>query len=233
MKIRRYLMKKIKKGEKLHLSLIDPANQNPEKSAALAKFADNLGTDAILIGGSYALKNSEKLDNTIREIKKITNLPVILFPSSISYISKYADAIFFLSLLNSKDPRYIVREPAKGAPIIKKINLEIIPVAYLIVEPGMTAGKRGKAKLIKRDNIQSVLEYALFAEFVGFDFLYLEAGSGSPKPVPDNMIKAIKKETSFPLIVGGGIKSPEIARRKIISGTDTVSYTHLTLPTKA
>ncbi len=220
-RVEKYLMRKIKREEKLHLSLIDPAEQSPEKAIFLAEFAADAGTDAILIGGSYAVKH-KKLNDTTRGIKETIDLPVILFPSSTAYLSEYADAIFFLSLLNSKDPKYIIREPARGAPIIKKMNLEPISVAYLIIKPGMRAGKKGKAHLVKRDDIQSAIQYALFAQFAGMHFLYLEAGSGSPKPVPDKMIRAVKNEVSVPVIVGGGIINAKIAKEKAEAGADII-----------
>jgi phosphoglycerol geranylgeranyltransferase len=53
-------------------------------------------------------------------------------------------------------------------------------------------------------------------------FVYLEAGSGSPLPVPNEMIRAVKKEISVPLIVGGGIKNASIAKEKIEAGADII-----------
>lgn len=221
MKVKEYLMRKIDKGERLHLSLIDPAEQSSEKAISLAKFVADIGTNAILIGGSYAVKQ-EKLNDTIRGVKETISLPIILFPSSVAYISKYADAILFLSLLNSKDPKYIVLEPAKGAPIIRKLGIQQIPTAYLVFEPGMRVGKRGKAKLLREKDIDRAVELALFAEYVGFDLLYLEAGSGAPKTVPNSIIKAIRKETNIPIIVGGGIRIPEVAEEKLKAGADII-----------
>lgn len=220
-KVKEYLIKKIKQGEKIHLSLIDPADQRPEKVLQIANKLQNWGTDGFLIGGSYNVRK-EKLDEIVKNIRDGTVVPIILFPSSVAYITKYAHAIFFLSLLNSNDPRYIVREPARGAPIIKRYQIEPISVGYLLIEPGMRVGKKGKARLIKRDDYQSAIEYALFAQYIGTDFLYLEAGSGSPQPVPNKMIKAVKKEITIPLIVGGGIVNAKIAKEKIEAGADVI-----------
>jgi len=213
-------MKKLKE-EKLHFTLLDPDKDNELKPADLAMIADMAGTDAILVGGSSPITKT-KLDQTIRQIKKRTELPVILFPSSVGYLSSLADAVFYMSLLNSNDPRYIIREPAKGAPIIKKMGIEPISMGYLVIEPGMTVGKVGKAELIKRDDVKSAVEYAIHAQYLGIKFFYLETGSGSPEPVPAKMIKAVKKEIDIPVIVGGGISTPKIAREEIKAGADII-----------
>ncbi len=221
MRVKKYLMRKLKKGERLHFTLIDPAEQSPEKASELARSAERFGTDAILVGGSYKVKQ-EKLDLTVELIKKRVKVPVILFPSSVAYISRYANAILFLSLLNSKDLRYVVGEPAKGASIIGKLKIQPISTAYLVFEPGQRVGKKGKARLIREKDKEKAVELALFAKFVGFDFLYLEAGSGASKTVPSSMIRAIKERVDIPIIVGGGIKTPELAKEKIKAGADII-----------
>ena len=75
-------------------------------------------------------------------------MPIILFPGNISGVSKYADAIFFMSLLNSSNPYWITGAQALGAPIIKKMGIETISMGYLVVEPGGTVGWVGDAKII-------------------------------------------------------------------------------------
>ncbi len=49
-----YIIKKLNSEGALHFSLIDPdpMRQTPKKAAKMAKFAEDSGTDAILIGGS-------------------------------------------------------------------------------------------------------------------------------------------------------------------------------------
>lgn len=221
MDVKKYILNRVKKGEKLHFTLIDPAEQKPEKASLVVRKAEMFGTDAVLVGGSYKVRQ-EKLDSTVKMIKKTVKIPVILFPSSVAYISKYADAILFLSLLNSEDTKYIVDEPARGAPIIKKLKIQPISTAYLVFKPGQRVGKKGKAKLIREKDKERSVGLSLFAEFVGFDFLYLEAGSGATKTVPTSIIREIRKEIDIPIIVGGGIKTSELAKEKIESGADII-----------
>ena len=53
-------------------------------------------------------------------------------------------------------------------------------------------------------------------------FVYLEAGSGAKSPIPYEMIRYVKDVIDIPLIVGGGIKTGEVARNVVKSGADIV-----------
>jgi phosphoglycerol geranylgeranyltransferase len=207
--------------EKVHMTLLDPDKQPPKVTASLAVHACKVGTDAIMIGGSTGITR-QKVDATIKAIKARTSVPVILFPSSREGLSRYADAVYFMSLLNSKDVRMVVGEQRRGSRTIKQWGLETISMGYLVVWPGMRAGKVGRAELIRRDDPDMAVQYALAAQFLGMDLVYLEAGSGAPVPVPPRIIRAVKKEISIPLIVGGGIRTPKTAKAAVKAGADIV-----------
>jgi phosphoglycerol geranylgeranyltransferase len=209
------------KKKKLHFSLLDPDKQKPEDAGEIAKIAEEAGSSAIMVGGS-TLISQKQVDETVKAIKKYSKLPVILFPSGAKFLSKYADAVFFMSLLNSRNLDYVIREHIKGAPFVKLTGIEPISMGYVIVEPGMTAGRMGEVDLIKKDDVNTAVGYALAAQYLGMDFFYLEAGSGAPNPVPNEMISAVKKNINIPLIVGGGIKDAEIAKEKVKAGADIV-----------
>jgi len=214
------LIKKVAK-KKLHFSLLDPDKQKPEAAGFLAKTAEDAGSSAIMVGGS-TLISQQQVDETVKAIKANTSIPVILFPSGSKFLSKYADAVFFMSLLNSRNLDYVIREHVKGAPFVKHTGIEPISMGYVIVEPGMTAGKVGEADLVPRDDIETAVGYALAAQYLGMQFFYLEAGSGATSPVPNEMIAAVKQNIDIPLIVGGGIKNVETAREKAQAGADIV-----------
>jgi phosphoglycerol geranylgeranyltransferase len=125
-----------------------------------------------------------------------------------------------MSLLNSSDATWISGMQARGAAAVKKYGIEPLPTAYLIMEPGMKAGEVGKASLIKMPD--EAVAYALAAQYFGMRFVYLEAGSGAPKPVSADIIKAVKKETDVKLIVGGGIRTAEAARTALAAGADII-----------
>jgi phosphoglycerol geranylgeranyltransferase len=206
---------------KLHFSLLDPDKQKPETAGSIAKIIEESGSSAIMVGGS-TLVSQKQVDETVMAIKENSNLPVILFPSGAKFLSKYADAVFFMSLLNSRNLDYVIREHIKGAPFVKHTGIEPISMGYVIVEPGMTAGRVGQADLVKKDDTETAVGYALATQYLGMDFFYLEAGSGATFPVTNKMIKEVKKNIEVPLLVGGGISNVKIAREKAKAGADII-----------
>lgn len=219
--VREYILRELMRGP-LHFTLIDPDNQDPKTSAKLAKGAADAGSHAIMVGGSTGL-STELTDATVDAIRKqVAHLPVILFPPGSQGISARADAVFWMSMLNSRNRRYIIEEQRRGAKWVKRLGLEPLSMAYLVVEPGGTVGKVGEAELIKRDDPETAIDYALAAQYFGMDFVYLEAGSGADSPVPLEMVKAVKSEVDLPLIVGGGIRTVDAARALIDAGADII-----------
>jgi phosphoglycerol geranylgeranyltransferase len=203
------------------MTLLDPDKQSAEEAGRLAASAAQSGTDAIMIGGSTGV-TQEKTDATVLAIKAVTQVPTILFPASAGHLSCHADALYFMSLLNSRDPRLIVGEQRRAAPLVRRWGLETIPMAYLVVEPGMRAGEVGLADPIPRGEPETAVGYALAAQMLGMKFVYLEAGSGAPEHVPESMIRAVRTAIDVPLIVGGGIRTAEVARAVARAGADIV-----------
>jgi len=220
-KVAKHLKNIIARDGAAHLTLIDPAKQTPIVAGGIASDAAEAGTDGVMVGGSTRA-GGELLDDTVLSIKKATNLPVILFPASEAGISRHADAIFFMSMLNSRDPYFITGAQKLGAPLIKQFKLEPLPMAYLLVGPGGTAGNVGKADLIPRDKPELAVAYALAAQYLGMLFVYLEAGSGADRPVPVDMVRAVGEATDATLIVGGGIRTPEAAAERVRAGADII-----------
>ncbi len=220
MSVLEYTYEKLKK-RKMHFTLIDPAKQSIEKTVEIVKELEKIGTDAIMVGGSTNI-TPELMDEHIKEIKENIKIPVIIFPNGVQSISKYADAIYFMSMLNSMERDYLIGNQVKGARIIKNYKLEAIPMGYIVVEPGMTVGKVGKAILVKRNDIDLAVSYALAAQFFGMKLVYFEAGSGAPETVPPEMVREVKKEINIPLIVGGGITSSEKAGPILNAGADII-----------
>jgi phosphoglycerol geranylgeranyltransferase len=137
-------------------------------------------------------------------------------------VSTNADAILFLSLLNSTDLKYIITEPRKACRTIYENRIETISVGYVISEPGMRAGEVGRADLVKVDDVQGFLDYALLAQFLGMDMVYFEAGSGAPATLPSNIIQEVSLVVDIPIIVGGGIMSPDTAKAITRAGADII-----------
>ena len=223
-KVFKYIRKK-RKGHPLHFTLIDPDKQMPEKAAEIAERAERFGSDAIMVGGSHPTQ-AMYLDDCVKEIKKRVDIPIILFPSAHSGISAYADAVFFMSLLNSKSPQYLIEEQVKGSVLVKNYKLEPLSLAYLIVDSGETTSAAwvGDVRPLPREKPEFAVGYALAAKYFGMRFVYLEAGSGAKLPVPTEMVKMVKESIGpeMPLIVGGGIRDEKTAREKIKAGADII-----------
>ncbi|MBU0623958.1 MAG: geranylgeranylglyceryl/heptaprenylglyceryl phosphate synthase [Candidatus Thermoplasmatota archaeon] len=220
MKVRDYITQTLKK-HKMHMTLIDPAKQSASASAEIAAKACRAGTDAIMVGGSTGV-TQDNLDETVAQIKRACKLPVIYFPSGANAISRKCDAIYFMSMLNSRNVRNVSGEHARGAPMIKKLGIEPISMGYIIVEPGMKVGEVGEAELVKRGDVNTLIGYAIATEFFGMDLLYLEAGSGAPEPVPVPMVKAARESVDIPLVIGGGIVTPKQAADLAAAGADII-----------
>lgn len=214
-------LKEITSKRKVHMTLIDPASQKIKRSTEIAVEAEKAGTDFFMIGGSTSI-DMKVMDETIKSIKNSTKTPVIIFPGSSSMISQYADAIYFMSLLNSRNPDFIIGHQVKAAPFLRKMGVETIPMGYLVFTPGMTVGKVGEADLIDRTDPDQAVSYALAAQMMGMKLIYLEAGSGSPETIDPKVVKAVREVTEVPLIVGGGIRSPEKASIIAEAGADIV-----------
>ena len=220
-KVWNYLNEIFSKEGVAHLTLIDPdiMKTPPEKASKIAEISIASGSNAIMVGGSTAFGI---LDETIQKIKSKVDVPVILFPGNVSGLSKYADAVFFMSLLNSRNVYWVSGAQALSAPFIKQWNLEPIPMAYLILEPGATVSFVGDVNLLPRNKPGVVLSYALAAQYLGFKLVYLEAGSGAEKAVPIEVVKTVSQNIDIPVVVGGGINTPEHAKDAVKAGAKLI-----------
>jgi len=220
LRVKRYLLEKLKSDKALHITLIDPAKISHEEVSKISEEAVRAGSSAIMIGGSVGVSES-MVDKVIVAIKKTVDVPVILFPGTPCGISKYADAVWFLSVLNSRNSYFITGGQAQAAPIIKKYEIEPLSLAYLILGEGGTVSYVSHTEPIPLDKPEIVVAYSLVAEFFGFSFLYLEGGSGS-SPVSSEIVKVVRRNVNIPIIVGGGIRDYETAKNIVKAGADII-----------
>jgi phosphoglycerol geranylgeranyltransferase len=223
----KYLLEKIKADGSIHITLIDPEKVTEEQASLISLSSQSSGTAAIMIGGS-TFASQTHLDNVVKAIKASVTVPTILFPNNITGISSYADAIWFMSLLNSVDPYFLMGAQILGAPIVKKYGIEPISMGYIIVGEGGTAGIVGKAISVPYTKPELAAAHALAGQYLGMRFIYLEGGSGAAHPVPPEMISAVKHLLDIPLIVGGGIKTKEQAKVAASAGADIIVTGNLT-----
>jgi len=215
-----YIMGRIEEGP-VHMTLIDPDKAPRQVASELAGAAERAGSGAIMVGGSTGL-TQEGLDDCIKGVRDAFSGPIILFPPAASALSPLADSLYFMSLLNSRDPRFIVGEQMRGSRAVKAMGLEPIPLGYLIIEPGMAVGRVGMADPIGHDDLDTAVSYALCAQYLGMKMLYLEAGSGAPEPVHPGMVMAIRAESDIIIVAGGGVRKPEQARALVAAGADII-----------
>lgn len=208
----------------LHFSLIDPENQTAQQAGEQALVCQQYGTHAIMVGGSTVSKR-QKVHDTIKEIKKKVHIPVILFPNSAVAISRNADYVFFMELLNSLEYRYRGGEQLEGALLIKKWGIRPISMGYIVVSTSTkptTLEKRTQLDAIYQKDIEKAVKYAVYAEMRGMSCVYLEAGSNAEYPVATNMVHAVSTSIDIPVIVGGGIKTADMAQEKIDAGARVI-----------
>jgi phosphoglycerol geranylgeranyltransferase len=219
--VERYLLEKIESEGTIHITLIDPEKVTSPQACRIARKARLSGTSAIMVGGSTFV-SATHLDDIVKAVKRTVKTPIILFPNNVGGISRYADAIWFMSLLNSVDPYFLIGAQVLGAPLIERCRLEPISMGYIIVGDGGTAGVIGKAVLIPYNKPELAAAHALAGQYLGMHFVYLEAGSGAKRPVPPEMIHAVKNHVDVPLIVGGGIRSRSQALAAASAGADII-----------
>ena len=219
--VEKYLLDKIDSEGSIHITLIDPEEVTPPQASRIVNKAKLSDTSAIMIGGSTFV-SSAHLDDVVKAVKRTVKIPIILFPNNVTGISRYADAIWFMSLLNSVDPYFLIGAQILGAPLVKKFGIEPIPLGYLIVGEGGTAGVVGKAIPIPYNKPELAAAHALAGQYLGMRFIYLEAGSGAKNPVPPDMIRVVRHYVDVPMIVGGGIRSREQALAAASAGADII-----------
>jgi phosphoglycerol geranylgeranyltransferase len=219
--VERYLLDKITAEGTIHLTLIDPEKVTSQQASKIGESSVSNGTSAIMVGGSTFISQTH-LDDVVKAIKGAVKIPIILFPNNVTGISCYADAIWFMSLLNSTDPYFLMGAQVLGAPLVKKYKLEPIPMGYVIVGEGGTAGIVGKAIAVPYNKPELAAAHALAGQYLGMHFIYLEGGSGAKEPVPPEMIQAVKHYVDIPIIVGGGIRSKEQALAAALAGADVI-----------
>jgi putative glycerol-1-phosphate prenyltransferase len=210
-----------REGKKSLALLLDPDEY--EKGEIDTLFSSGFDHVTYLFVGGSLLKD-KNADSIIANLRKVSKKPVILFPGHASHISKNADAILFLSLLSGRNPEYLIGQQMISAPLIKKSGLEAIATAYLLIDGGKptTVQYMSNTFPIPADKSDIAACTALAGKYMGFKLIYLDAGSGARIPISQEMIKAVKKETDLPLIVGGGIRSYEQMEQAYDAGADIV-----------
>lgn len=217
-----FIQKAAVKSQKLLAILLDPDKTSLDKLPEITSRIENLNANFIFVGGSFVENGITNL--FVKTLKKHTKLPVVLFPGDFSQLTNFADALLFLSLLSGRNPEYLIEQQIKSVPFLKNSNLEIIPTGYILIDGGTNSSvlKMSNTKPISQENITLAVDTAVAGMYKGKQLIYLEAGSGAKIPVNSQLISAVKKHISIPLIVGGGIKTKEQLHNVYDNGADLV-----------
>ncbi|MBU4485592.1 MAG: geranylgeranylglyceryl/heptaprenylglyceryl phosphate synthase [Candidatus Delongbacteria bacterium] len=202
--------------------LIDPDKIEIGEVKDKVNIYQKQGADAFFFGSSQPVKNN--IHALAKEIRDNSKIPLILFPGSSEQVTPNADGILFITLISGRNPDYLIEHHVKAAPFVKKMGLKVLPTAYLLIECGYrTSVERvSRTQPLPASNIPNIVAHALAGEMIGMRFVYLEAGSGAKNPVSPEIIAAVKAEISVPLIVGGGIRTPEYAKTLVEAGADFI-----------
>jgi putative glycerol-1-phosphate prenyltransferase len=217
-----YIKEASKKGEKLLAILLDPDKIKIIEVELICSRIDTLNADFIFVGGSTV--SNGYTHRLIKEIKKFSQKPIILFPGDYSQITNEADALLFLSLLSGRNPEYLIEQQIKAVPYLKNTNLEIIPTGYVLIDGGTNSSvlKVSKTSPISQENVDLAIATAVAGMYKGKQLIYLEAGSGAKIPVNSKIVSEVKKQLYVPLIVGGGIRTEQQINNAYNCGADIV-----------
>lgn len=216
------IAEKKKQGKKSFAVLIDPDKVTKPMLDELIELAIAAKVDYLLVGGSLVISNH--LDECVQHIKLHCDIPVILFPGSPSQISKYADALLYLSLISGRNPELLIGQHVVSAPFVRQSGLEIMPTGYIVVDGGAptTVSYISNAAPVPADKNEIAMCTAMAGEMLGMKLIYMDSGSGAKRPIAESMIEAVAKSISTPLIIGGGITDPEKAYLNCKAGADVI-----------
>jgi putative glycerol-1-phosphate prenyltransferase len=202
--------------------LVDPDSYDRETLISLSRMAAEAKVDYFLAGGSLLTRSNP--DECVGIIKDHCNIPVIIFPGDEKQVTPKADAILLLSLISGRNPELLIGKHVVAAPFLKKCGLEIIPTGYLLVDSGRltTAVYMSNSIPIPHDKDDIAVSTAMAGEMLGLKLIYMDGGSGAQHPIPPRMIEKVKQNISVPLIIGGGIRTPEQARERFNAGADLI-----------
>jgi len=209
-------------GVKQLAVLVDPDKTGNREAESIARMSEEHGVDYIFVGGS--LLSDGNLPNCIRRIRYACSKPIVIFPGSISQVDEQADAILFLSLISGRNPDLLIGNHVMAAPLIREKKLESISTGYMLIDSGAntTALYMSNTTPIPHNKPSIAVCTAMAGEMLGLKMIFLDGGSGASNPVSEEMISAVSKSITVPLIVGGGIRTPEKAQQNCKAGADLI-----------
>src|SRR5687767_13537203 len=214
------LVTKKQAGKKSFAVLIDPDKVNSSLLDELIDLSVTAKVDYLFVGGSLVISN--QLDEVVQQIKSNCEIPVILFPGSPNQVSKFADALLYLSLISGRNAELLIGQHVISAPSVKQSGLEIMSTGYMVIDGGAptTVSYISNATPLPADKNEIAMCTAMAGEMLGMKLIYMDAGSGAKRPITESMIEKVAKCIEAPLVIGGGITDPENAYRNCKVGAE-------------
>jgi putative glycerol-1-phosphate prenyltransferase len=208
-------------GKKSIALLLDPDKAKGESLTRILEFANKSNTDYIFAGGSLTFNS---IDILIDEIRKLSSIPIVLFPGNLLQLTLKADMILLLSLISGRNPELLIGNHVIAAPFLKNIREKLISTGYILIGNGhkTTVEYISHTESIPADKPEIAVATALAGEMLGLKMIYLEAGSGASSHVPVNLIKSVRQNIAIPLAVGGGIRNKEQVADVFNAGADLI-----------
>jgi putative glycerol-1-phosphate prenyltransferase len=208
-------------AEKSLALLIDPDKAAGSSLDRILDLAAAGEVDYIFTGGSITFNS---IDNLIDSIRKRCSIPVVLFPGNLLQLSSRADHILLLSLISGRNPELLIGNHVLAAPFLRNVREKVFPVGYILINCGSKTSVEymSQTEAIPADKPDIVVATAMAGEMLGLKMIYLEGGSGASNPVPPELIKAVRKNISVPIAVGGGLRNKTQIKEAYESGADMV-----------
>jgi putative glycerol-1-phosphate prenyltransferase len=201
--------------------LLDPDKAKGNSLKKILKTANDSNTDYIFAGGSLTFNS---IDILIDEVRKLSAIPVVLFPGNLLQLTLKADVILLLSLISGRNPELLIGNHVIAAPHLKDVKEKLFSVGYILISCGNKTSVEyiSQTEAIPADKPEVAVATALAGEMLGLQMIYLEGGSGATNPVPLDLVRSVRKNISIPLAVGGGIKNNEEVEKIFSAGADLI-----------
>lgn len=202
--------------------LIDPDKRSESELASFAEMCEASDVDAFFLGGS--LMQARDLEPYVRRLKASTRLPIIGFPGSLNQVTPSLDAVLYLSIVSGRNPEYLIGQHVQAAPVIRRLGIEPIATAYMLIESGRatTAQYMSHSMPLPRGKPDVAAATALAAEMMGMRMIFADGGSGADHTVPEEVVEAIAETCASPIVVGGGLSAAREVSDKVRAGASFV-----------
>ena len=222
MPVYNYLEKVINEKGAAYVVLIDPDRKNESSLEARVESANQNEVDVLFVGGSLMMDG--KCNDRVRRIKEASTIPVVFFPGGVGQLNSHYDAMLFMSVISGRNPHYLIGEQTIAAPLVKDLGIETIPTGYMLLDggAGSTVEYMSGTRPIPMNRTDIAVAHALAGQYLGMKLIYLEAGSGAKEPVSESLVRQVHEAVDVPLIVGGGIRTPEMAAERVKAGASII-----------